>query len=218
MYNFFYNWDGLNKTLFIHLNQLTNIYPLPQILYLFSKMFFIGNFAIIYIIYCIYFYIKIKNLRNKEIYFQNIFYELVRIGIIYTIFGLTFTAFKFLVNMPRPFCSLPLSDFITIADIAKERCLSSFPSAHTGLCILVTYVLHRYLNWFLKILMYGLVLIVATSRITLAMHYPADIIYSALVTINVIILGNLVYFKLHNQVIKPIGNLLFSLIFTEEKL
>lgn len=218
MHNFFYNWGGLNKTLFIYLNQLTNIYPLPQILYLFSKMFFIGNFAIIYIIFCIYFYIKIKNLHNKEIYFQSIFYELVRIGIIYTIFGLTFTAFKFLINLPRPFCSLPLSDFITIADISKERCLSSFPSAHTGLCFLVAYFLYPYLNWFLKILMYGLILVIATSRITLAMHYPADIIYSALITLSVIIIGNLVYFTLHNKLIKPLGNLVFSLIFTKERL
>lgn len=218
MYNFFYNWGGLNKTVFIHLNQLTNIYPLPQILHLFSKMFFIGNFAIIYIIFCIYFYTKIKNLHNKEIYFQNIFYELVRIGIIYTIFGLIFTACKFLINLPRPFCSLPISDFITIADTSKERCLSSFPSAHTGLCILVTYVLHKYLNWFSRIFTYILVLVVATSRITLAMHYPADIIYSGLVTINVIILGNTVYFKLHNYIIKPIGNLIFLLISSKEKL
>ena len=218
MLYFLYNWGGINKTLFIYVNQLTNIYLLPKILHLFSQIFFIGNFAFIYIILCINFYIKIKNSNNKQFDFQHIYNKLVRIGIIYSFFGLTFSLLKFSINMPRPFCSLNAYDFITIADITRERCLSSFPSAHTGLALLVTYFLYPYLNNILKIIMLTVVLIVAISRITLAMHFPADIIYSLIVTFGVISIGNLIYLKLQNNIIKSIGNSIFQLIFSGKKI
>jgi membrane-associated phospholipid phosphatase len=140
------------------------------------------------------------------------YFDLTRIGICYTLFGLTFAALKISVNLKRPFCSLAEGDFITIANTSLERCLSSFPSAHSGLSILVAYSLWPYMNKPLKWISCLAILAVAISRITLAMHYPADIIYSIIVTIVIIFAGNFIFRILKNKVIKPVGDRIFELI------
>ena len=215
MTHFLYNWIGLNKSLFILINKLTNVGCLPDILKIISDVFFIANFAVFYFIACLLFYFRTRRVTtDKQSFFMTGYFELTRIGICYSLFGLTFAALKFSINLSRPFCSLTKADFITIANTDLERCLSSFPSAHTGLSILVAYCLWPYMNTFLKYISYLVILAVAVSRITLAMHYPADIIYSAIVTILIIFAGNFVFKILKNKVIKPIGDGIFRLIFS----
>lgn len=215
MTHFLYNWIGLNKSLFILINKLTNVGCLPDILKIISDVFFIANFAVFYFIACLLFYFRTRRVTtDKQSFFMTGYFELTRIGICYSLFGLTFAALKFSINLSRPFCSLTKADFITIANTDLERCLSSFPSAHTGLSILVAYCLWPYMNTFLKYISYLVILAVAVSRITLAMHYPADIIYSAIVTILIIFAGNFVFKILKNKVIKPIGGGIFRLIFS----
>ena len=92
--------------------------------------------------------------------------------------------------------------------------MSSFPSAHTGLSILVAYCMWPYLNRFLKAICCLTVVGVALSRITLAMHYPSDILYSCLVTTFVIIFGNIIFKFLKDRIIIPIGNKIFVLLFS----
>lgn len=213
MLELFYNPMGYNTDLFLLLNHLTNISVLPIIFQAISSVFFIANFAAAYLATCIYFYYKAKKANDPTAYFEPIYYELTRIGIYYALFGISFAALKFSVNLPRPFCSLPVGDFITITNISIERCLSSFPSAHTGLSILVTYCLWPHINKALKTLMCTIILSVALSRITLAMHYPADIIYSAMITILVIIIGNCLYRTLKKPILIPIKNTLTQLLF-----
>jgi membrane-associated phospholipid phosphatase len=210
----FYNFFGLNETLFIQINQLTNKGFIPDILNAVSSVFFIANFAACYIAVCIYFYFKTKKAVNSETYFTPIYTELFRIGTCYAIFGFIFAGLKFSVNMPRPFCSLDPSQFTTIANTELERCLSSFPSAHTGLSILVTYALWPHLNKSAKLFCCIVIALVATSRITLAMHYPADIAYSALATLFVIIIGNLIYKAIKPKIADPIKKLITKLFFS----
>ncbi len=213
MLELFYNPMGYNTDLFLLLNHYTNINVLPTIFQVISSLFFIANFAVFYLAICIYFYYKIKKSNNPAKYFESIYYELTRIGICYALFGITFATLKFSINLPRPFCSIPAIDFITIADISLERCLSSFPSAHTGLAILVTYYLWTHINRPLKAISCVIVISVALSRITLAMHYPADILYSAIVTIIVIIIGNYLYGMLKIPVLTPIKKSITKLLF-----
>ena len=209
----FYGLLGFNKCLFVAINHLSNFSALPHILQIISHIFLISNFAVCYILVCLYFYYRTLKEKYKTEYFMPIYYELVRIGICYTLFGLTFAALKFSFNLPRPFCSLLPSEFITIADVTIERCLSSFPSAHTGLSILVSYCLWKYMGNNLKILSCLTIFLVAISRITLAMHYPMDIIYSALITALVILLSNYIYYILKHSLIKVIGKLILTFIF-----
>lgn len=213
MFEVFYNLLSYNTSLFISLNHYTNMGILPTLLQAISSVFFIANFAVFYLATCIYFYYKVRKSDNPTIYFTPIYYELTRIGICYALFGCTFAALKFSVNLARPFCSLPATEFVTIANISIERCLSSFPSAHTGLSILVAYCLWPYINKNLKFLLCIIVPSVALSRITLAMHYPADILYSAIVTILVIITGNYLYKILQKPLVIPVKNLIIRLLF-----
>lgn len=211
---FLYNWMGLNKFLFIFINKLTNVSCLPDILKIISDVFYIANFAIFYFAACLFFYFRTRLSQDKQSFFMKWYFDLVKAGIYYSLFGLTFAALKFLFNLSRPFCSLASEDFITIADTTLERCLSSFPSAHTGLSILVAYCLWPHMNRLLKFTGFLVILIVATSRITLAMHYPADIVYSAIITMLIIIAGNFIFKILKNIIIKPIGDKIFRLIFS----
>ncbi len=213
MFEIFYNFAGINKQLFIAINDLTNVGSIPVILKYLSSIFFIANFAVIYVVVCGYFYYRTKNAANKKEYFLPIYHELSRIGICYAVFGCTFAALKFSINLPRPFCSLELTEFSSIASTINERCLSSFPSAHTGLCILAAYFLWPYLGKKLKMLAIIITLAVATSRITLAMHYPADILYSVIVTMAVIIVGNILYKTLKKKIITPVGGFIFKITF-----
>ncbi|MFY9589141.1 phosphatase PAP2 family protein [Rickettsia endosymbiont of Halotydeus destructor] len=209
-YNIFYNFGGLNQEIFLFLNKVTNIGILPYFLEFISFCFNITNFAVIYILYCIYLYIQLKKIKNLNELQKNMFWEkynkLIEIGIVYAIFGLTFTAFKFSVNLPRPFCSLPLGSFTTIINTETERCLSSFPSSHAGLALLVTYFACAYLNLPFKIIAICIIGLVSLARISLAMHYPADIVYGIIITFIVIVIGKRVFKAFENNIIKSIGN------------
>ncbi|MDG1436692.1 MAG: phosphatase PAP2 family protein [Rickettsiaceae bacterium] len=214
MLEIFYNPFGCNTDLFVLLNNYLNIGVLPNILQLISSVFFISNFAMGYCVACAYFYYKAKKSDNPALYFEQIYYEMIRIGICYALFGLVFAALKFSINLPRPFCSLPPHLFTTIADTSLERCLSSFPSAHTGLSLLVAYCFWPYINKPLKILTYFTVLAVALSRIALAMHYPSDIIYSAIITIFIIAAANYINKKCLTIIITPVQKIISGLFFT----
>lgn len=208
----FYNWYGQNKSIFILLNHYTNQGILPKILYYISNIFFITNFAAAYLLILSYLIIKTIRSSNRIEFFWSWYYEMVKTGICYSLFGFTFAALKFGVNLARPFCSLDKADFITIANTELERCLSSFPSAHTGLSILVIYCLWPHINKYYKCLCVLVILLVSLSRITLAMHYPADIIYSGIVTILVICTSVVAFRLLKNNLISSIGTMIATRI------
>ncbi|MCC8368859.1 MAG: phosphatase PAP2 family protein [Rickettsia endosymbiont of Oxypoda opaca] len=218
MFEAFYNFHGLNQEIFLFLNRITNIGILPYFLEFISFCFNITNFAVIYILYWIYFYIqlkKIKNFNQLQGAFWGKYNKLIEIGIIYTIFGLTFTALKFSVNFPRPFCSQPLNSFITIINLQVERCLSSFPSSHAGLAFLVTYFAWSYLNLSLKIIAIFIIGLVSLARISLAMHYPADIIYGIIITAIIIVIGKQVYKIFADNIIRSLGEFIVNAGFRE---
>lgn len=216
MFDFFYNFQGFNQEVFLLINQLTNHFSIiAYILQIFSYCFNITNFAVIYLILCLYFYTQLKHVKDPSIRsnkFWIIYNNMVMIGITYTIFCIIYAILKFTVNLPRPFCSLHTNIFVTIANTSLERCLSSFPSSHTGLAILACYYIWPYITSCQKIIACMVVMLVAISRITLAMHYPADIIYSFFITILLIIIGKIVYKNLENNLVKWSGKIISRMI------
>lgn len=205
----------MNKDLFILINSSTNISILPYLLQIISGIFKIWNFAFVYVIASIYLAFKMRKENFSKDDFDKIFNEMFHIGTIYAFFGLAYAAIKFSVNMPRPFCSLTTSQFITIADISDERCLSSFPSAHTSLAILVTYFAWTHLKITGKFFMILITLCVATSRITLAMHYPADIIYSAAISFIIIFAGKFFCKILQCKLLAYIKDYIYKMLITK---
>lgn len=212
MFSEFYNWYGYNKTIFLLLNHYTNIGILPKILYYISNVFFIANFAAVYLLILIYLIAKTMRSNDRGQFFCSWYYEMTKVGICYSLFGLSFAALKFGVNLARPFCSLDTGDFITITNTSLERCLSSFPSAHTGLSILATYCLWPHLNKYYRCLCILVVFLVSLSRITLAMHYPADIIYSSIITILVIYTSIKLFRLLKDNLISSVGKMIITKI------
>lgn len=213
IYNVIYNFFGINKEIFIFVNKITNVGIIPTLLKISSQFFFIGNFAAYYLIICLYCYFKLKKRSNPKIEFVPIYNQLVKAGTCYSLFGFAYAALKFGINLPRPFCSLTPSEFTTILDVTKERCLSSFPSAHTGLAILIAYYLWPYLAKYQKAIVLSLIVVVSISRITLAMHYPADIIYSILIASLIIFFSNKLVDYMQNIIVKPIGKIIADVLF-----
>jgi len=213
IYNVIYNFFGINKEIFIFVNKITNVGIIPTLLKISSQFFFIGNFAAYYLIICLYCYFKLKKRSNPKIEFVPIYNQLVKAGTCYSLFGFAYAALKFGINLPRPFCSLSPSEFTTILDVTKERCLSSFPSAHTGLAILIAYYLWPYLTKYQKAIVFSLIVVVSISRITLAMHYPADIIYSILIASLIIFFSNKLVDYMQNIIVKPIGKIIADVLF-----
>jgi membrane-associated phospholipid phosphatase len=213
IYNVIYNFFGINKEIFIFVNKITNVGIIPTLLKISSQFFFIGNFAAYYLIICLYCYFKLKKRSNPKIEFVPIYNQLVKAGTCYSLFGFAYASLKFGINLPRPFCSLMPSEFTTILDVTKERCLSSFPSAHTGLAILIAYYLWPYLTKYQKAIVLSLIVVVSISRITLAMHYPADIIYSILIAYLIIFFSNKLVDYMQNIIVKPIGKIIANILF-----
>ncbi len=196
MITYLYHWQSANKALFILINNYINHFPLlASALNNLSKLFFIGNFAILYIItITLYFaHTKIKPNQHPPQEKQNTYSKFIKVGITYGLFGVFFAIIKFSINLPRPFCSLQAQEFITIMDISRERCLSSFPSAHSALAIILAYSAWPYINLKLKIFSVIIIIFVMISRISLAMHYPADIFYSILLAFLVIKVAHILY-------------------------
>lgn len=215
MKEIFYELAGYNKTLFYYLNHITNQGYAPNILKYLSSFFQIENFAVLYFLLCFYRYYQLKKTSNSDFAKQFHYYynELIYIGTCYAFFGLTYAALKFSINLPRPFCSLTEGSFITIALTAHERCLSSFPSSHTGLALMITFLSWRYLNLYMKATSIVTIILVALSRISLAMHYPADILYSGLVVIIVIYLAGFTRKLLQKNVINYFETILKRYLF-----
>jgi membrane-associated phospholipid phosphatase len=93
-----------------------------------------------------------------------------------------------------------------------ERCLSSFPSAHSALALIITFYLWPYLNRYAKVSATLVIILVGLSRISLAMHYPADIIYGIIIGFMTLGLAEITY-KLSKKIIfTPIINIIFKLI------
>ncbi len=215
MKEIFYEWSGYNKIIFYYLNHLSNYGYIPQSLKILSSLFQIENFAILYLILCLYQYYQLKMMpkSNFEQQFHRRYNILVYIGTCYAFFGIIFAILKFSINLPRPFCSLPEGSFTTIALVAHERCLSSFPSAHTGLALMIGALAWRYLNCWTKILSALAITLVALSRITLAMHYPADILYSGIIVILVMWLARITFCILRENIIRYFSGLIKKWLF-----
>jgi membrane-associated phospholipid phosphatase len=181
MFKFFiYDWLGLNQKIFIYFNNILNVGIIPYYLNVFSKFFDILVFFLYFTLVLGY---RIYDLRGGRFDYQRYtinFKQIIQIGLIYGSIGIIYTLIKYGINLPRPYCSL--DHFFSAQDFSNARCLSSFPSAHTAMAFMISYLLFPYLNFLTRIIACLVVVIVGLSRIALAMHYPADVVYSVFIS------------------------------------
>jgi membrane-associated phospholipid phosphatase len=204
MFNLFYNFSGLNTKFFLIINHYANVGILPYILQCISFFFSLEAIIVYYITGVLYFFYYIKKKNPDD--FWSLYYKITNIGTIFGLLFLVYLILKYTVNLPRPYCTLPQDSFVGIATLSKERCLSSFPSFHTAAATLITYIMLPFLKSYYKILPIIMIFIVGISRISLAMHFPADIIYSIPITLLVIFTGNRLFKLFQNNLIKWIGD------------
>ncbi len=207
---FFYDWYGYNKEIFLSINHSFSDLSIQYFFKFISQIFNISSFAICYIFLVILVIFCSKKNRFSEERFLNFYNYFVKIGICYGFIGLSYALMKFTINMPRPYCSLLEGSFVTILDFSGERCLSSFPSAHTAIVILTSYALWPFVRLPVKLGLICLSLLVMLSRIILAMHYPADILYSIIIVMMIIYLGGLFYKLLERSIIEYVGKFFYK--------
>jgi len=199
-----YDFGGYNEAIFHFLNHIGNIGVLPYVLRTLSGFFRIWSFSIYYIMFCAYQYYRINTLSKdiRERAYRDIYYKLVQVGICYAFFGFTYAMLKFSINLPRPYCSLPEGSFITMINTDHVRCLSSFPSAHVGLALMMTICAWPYIGKIWRVIAICTVAAVAFARIILAMHYPADILYSIIITFLSVGVSQLIFAIFRDNLIK----------------
>jgi membrane-associated phospholipid phosphatase len=196
----FYDFFGYNSKLFFYINEWMSGDISQTILSNISNLFYYYNFLIYFGIAIIYAISQIKKDQNK---FEPYFQVLLRVGVIYCCFIFIFTMLKYSVNMPRPLCSFAPETFHSIIAPDSVRCLSSFPSAHSGFVLLMAYLILHYiaLDFMQKFVVISLVIFTGIARISMAMHFPADIVYGYLIGVLVIIIGDFIYKKLPSEII-----------------
>jgi membrane-associated phospholipid phosphatase len=207
----FYDFSGYNKELFFYINKILSGDVTQAILSNLSNLFYYYNFIIYFAIAAFYF---IKKIKQDEKRFDYYFHLLVRYGMIYCWFMFVFTFFKYTVNMPRPLCSFPPDSFHSIIHPDSVRCLSSFPSAHSGFALIISYMLWNYiaLDFVQKLVIISIVILTGLARIAMAMHFPADVLYGYVIGVLVIILGNLSYDKLPKSILDIFRKIFMFLI------
>jgi membrane-associated phospholipid phosphatase len=121
---------------------------------------------------------------------------------------------KFSINSKRPFCLLDSKSYISIGNLEAERCLSGFPSSHISLAFFIAYYLWSYTkNNFQKFCLVSLVVLVGISRISLAMHFPWQLIISLFLVYIVILISQILCRLFKTFLIIPIGKSLYKLWF-----
>ncbi len=208
--NIIYDFNGYNKDIFLLINNNFSNEKIQLFFKYFTLLFNIESFAIYYITASMIFLSLIyKNMFDEKTY-QNLYRHFVHVGIFYAMTGLTYAFLKFNINLPRPFCSIPDKEFYTIIDTSLERCLSSFPSAHIAVSIITTYAIWHYIGYIPRAFAILIIILTAISRIALAMHYPADILYSLIILLSVYDISKRIYRFFENNLISYFQKLIFK--------
>lgn len=203
---YFYDLEGYNVKIFLMIYNLAINYGLQKFLYFVSSLFFFLNFTVYYFIFVIFFIYKLKKLNNKTQFFDENIGKFFEVGIVYSLFIIFYAGLKYSVNLPRPFCSGDFINLISLVDFSKERCLSSFPSAHSGMAFVIAYYMWNYFS--LRLAAILVVFLVGFARIGLAMHYPADVAYGYLIAFLVIYFGKKINFSIFYPFVKYILRLM----------
>ncbi len=213
MKNVFYDFGGLNEEMFFFINKYFNIGVFPYLLKIFSKVASIKVFILIYFLYGFYFLYKVRIVLGRRVPHETLissnifsmreivkmFHFLINIGMCSIFVTIFCKILKYVSSFPRPFCVIENSAFFSLKKTFNyENCFHSFPSFHVVLVIMECFYLWQYLNTRIqKILAIFTVSMVTISRISLAVHFPSDVLYSVPIAFLLIFVNQyfLVYIK-----------------------
>jgi len=191
MKHFFYDFAGYNVILF---NKINNIFGRDEsyVLTFADQLGFYRSFPIVLSLLLIYCYFSIITAKvNKKLYEKTALHWantlatlaaslFVMLCIISFIKG--FCAYK------RPFCHEDVQNIkIFKSALISAECNRSFPSGHTAYICTILFSIWPVLNYLSKGIGIFLAVSVALSRIASGVHFPADVFWSALLSLVVVI-------------------------------
>ena len=156
--------QGIEEAFIWHLYQFTHMGSNPILDSLFLIITKLGDLGFIWMLF------GIVLLVNKK---YRLLGALVLLALALT--TVEVELLKHLVGRPRPFVVFPIDPVLV-----SEAPMTSFPSGHTAAsfaaAIMLGYGLPKYKNYFL-----GLAVLIAISRLYLAVHFPTDVLIGAII-------------------------------------
>lgn len=197
-----YDWDGLNEQLFYLLNSLNKPeYGLTRFMVFITDLGRHTNFTYYVAIAAVAALINILVLRNTNREKCKERTSLWLLSIL-TLLAANWPDkqiidyLKAYYGMPRPFIALPKMSVFAIVDVGLPQFWMSFPSGHSAFAMMAGASLWPALNRPFKIIIGALVLAVGLSRVTLGVHFPADVVGGFLVALSVVLVIRFVIAKI----------------------
>ncbi|MCG2738964.1 MAG: phosphatase PAP2 family protein [Syntrophaceae bacterium] len=172
----FYNWFGLNQTLFFAINDIHNAY-LDQLMLLGTRLGDFGNFPWIIGALILMFAVRaaapgidrVGWLPEKTTTILLLFALLSG----YVLAAILVTLLKVGLHMPRPPVALAMA---TVHVLGTPESIYSFPSGHAAFAMLLSVVFWPHCRNPPRALLILFAIWVGVSRISVGAHFPADVI------------------------------------------
>lgn len=191
MYYNLYHWNGYNKQFLIQIHNLIEnhfFYQAMEIISLYIGNYVYAPITITILIILVYSIAKFKKEEQKTSYLKIFLKNLIVMGVSFIIMAILIKSFKYYFSLPRPYCSINISLLRKLLIHDYNKCFRSFPSGHTAYASVIVFSIWPVLNYWLKAAGITFLIAVAISRIALAMHYPADVITSILMSLVITVL------------------------------
>lgn len=172
----FYNWFGLNQTLFFTINGIRGVY-LDQLMLLGSRL---GNFwNLPWIIGALILMFAARTVASGTDHIRllperkTIIQLLLTLLAGYVLAAILVTLLKLWLHMPRPSVAITMA---TVHVLGEPESIYSFPSGHAAFAMLLTVVFWPHCRNLPRALLILFAVWVGVSRINIGAHFPTDVI------------------------------------------
>jgi membrane-associated phospholipid phosphatase len=190
--NWLYDWHGANEWLFLQVNSIRGFYydQLMQLITLLGNYryfaFWIAGLALFAMLSLTFHKLQKKSvIRPRAVVWLGVFVVLM-VG--FAANGLMVQSMKAYFDYPRPYVAFASENIHLLEMKDADDGLKSFPSGHTAFITFLMASLwpvfrDRWKKWAIVC-----VALVGWSRVSLGVHFPADVVWSCLMTLVLIIM------------------------------
>jgi len=172
----FYNWFGLNQTLFFTINGIRGVY-LDQLMLLGSRLGNFWNLPWIIGALILMFAARTVAFGTDHIRWfperKTIIKLLLTLLAGYVLAAILVTLLKLWLHLPRPSVAITMA---TVHVLGEPESIYSFPSGHAAFAMLLTVVFWPHCRNLPRALLILFAVWVGVSRINIGAHFPTDVI------------------------------------------
>lgn len=179
--------NSYNTKIVIYAHNLLNHEWFLKSMLIFSN--YIGNFfysPIVFLLTICLMVINIKTDQHKGLKCYQSVKCFVVMLVSFVVAAIIVELAKHYSEMPRPFCSLPANEIISLPMHKAQKCLRSFPSGHSAYITILAASMFPIMNYLARIAGIIIVAMVYISRIALAMHFPIDVLTSGVMSLVIV--------------------------------